>query len=71
MQPMSVLGAKAASRARRSVLGLLMRLPGGNSDPSSLLARFPDEALMPLRRVGLDPVPELSAIRDRETGVAG
>jgi cytochrome P450 len=63
---MSVVGAKAASRARRSLLGLLMRLPGGQSDPTSLLARFPDETLMPLRRVGLDPLPELGAIRDRE-----
>ncbi|WP_375481037.1 cytochrome P450 [uncultured Jatrophihabitans sp.] len=41
-----------------------MRLPG-ESDPSSLLARFPDEAKMPLRRVGLDPVPELAAVRER------
>lgn len=59
-------GAKAASRARRSLLGLLMRLPGGHSDPASLLARFPDETLMPLRRIGLDPVPELAAVRERE-----
>lgn len=63
---MSVVAAKATSRARRSLLGLLMRLPGGDSDPTALLARFPDETLMPLRRIGLDPVPELSAIRDRE-----
>ncbi len=44
-----------------------MKLPGGkNTDPAALLARFPDEALMPLRRVGLDPVPELDRLRDRE-----
>jgi cytochrome P450 len=59
-------GAKAASRARRWFLGVLMRLPGGHSDPASLLARFPDEALLPLRRHGLDPVPALGALRDRE-----
>ena len=58
--------AKAASRLRRSLLGLLMKLPGGHSDPASLLARFPDEALLPLRRNGLDPVPALGGIRDRE-----
>ncbi|MGN6606581.1 MAG: cytochrome P450 [Jatrophihabitans sp.] len=58
--------AKAASRLRRRLLGLLMKLPGGHSDPASLLARFPDEALLPLRRNGLDPVPALSALRDRQ-----
>ena len=61
MQPMRVLGAKAASRARRWLLGMLLRLPGGNSDPTALLARFPDESLVPLRRQGLDPIPELTA----------
>lgn len=66
MQNMSTLGAKAASRVRRRFLGLLMKLPGGHADPASLLARFPDEALMPLRRHGLDPVPDLAAIRERE-----
>lgn len=59
-------GAKAASRARRGLLGLLMKLPGGHSDPASLLARFPEEALMPLRRVGLDPVAALAQVRERE-----
>jgi cytochrome P450 len=57
--------AKAASRVRRRFLGLLMKLPGGHSDPASLLARFPEEALLPLRRVALDPVPALGALRDR------
>ena len=66
LSKMSTLGAKAASRARRRLLALLMKLPGGHSDPASLLARFPDEALMPLRRNGLDPVPELAATRERE-----
>lgn len=56
-------GAKAANRVRRWALGLLMRLPGGGgSDLSAMLSRFPDEALMPLRRCGLDPVPELAAV---------
>lgn len=59
--------AKAASRARRWALGLLLKLPGTNSDdPSALLARFPDEGLLPLKRAGLDPVPQLGALRDRE-----
>src|SRR3954447_680589 len=66
VQKLSTLGAKAASRARRRFLGLLMKLPGGHSDPASLLARFSDEALMPLRRNGLDPVPALAAVRERE-----
>jgi cytochrome P450 len=63
---MRTLGAKAASRMRRRLLGLLMKLPGGHSDPASLLARFPDEALMPLRRDGLDPVAALATVRERE-----
>jgi cytochrome P450 len=63
----AVRRAKAASRARRWLLGLLLRLPGTRgSDPGALLARFPDEALLPFRRTGLDPVPELGRIRDRE-----
>jgi cytochrome P450 len=66
VQKFSTLSAKTASRVRRRVLGLLMRLPGGHSDPASLLARFPDEALLPLRRNGLDPVPALAAVRERE-----
>src|SRR3954449_3762984 len=43
-----------------------MKLPGGHADPASLLARFPDEAMMPLRRDGLDPIPALAAVRERE-----
>jgi cytochrome P450 len=63
---LSTAGAKAASRMRRRLLALLMKLPGGHADPASLLARFPDEALMPLRRQGLDPVPTLAAVREQE-----
>jgi cytochrome P450 len=49
------------------MLGLLMRLPGtGGSDPGALMARFPDETLLPLRRDGLDPVPELGRLCERE-----
>jgi cytochrome P450 len=65
-QRASTARAKAASRVRRRLLALLMKLPGGHSDPASLLARFPDEALMPLRREGLNPVPALAAVRERE-----
>lgn len=63
---MRTMAAKSASRMRRWMLGVLLRLPGGGSDPASLLARFPDEALMPLRRTGLDPVPALGAMRDKD-----
>lgn len=65
-QSLRTRGAKAASRARRSLLGLLMKLPGDNTDPAALIKRFPDEALLPLRRNGVDPVPELAAVRERE-----
>ena len=37
---------------------------GGSSD--ALLSLLPDEALLPLKRIGLDPVPEMGALRDRE-----
>ncbi len=63
MQPMSTLAAKTSSKIRRWALGVLMRLPGASADPTSLLARFPDETLMSLRRQGLDPLP---ALTDRE-----
>jgi cytochrome P450 len=56
---------KTASRIRRWMLGMAMRLPGtGSANLESLLDRFPDEALVPLRRRGLDPVPELMVGRD-------
>jgi cytochrome P450 len=64
---MKVMGARASSKVKRWFLGLLVRLPGGKStDPAALLARFPDEALMPLRRVGLDPVADLARLQERE-----
>ena len=37
---------------------------GGSSD--AILSLLPDEALLPLKRIGLDPVPEMGALRDRE-----
>ncbi len=37
---------------------------GGSAD--ALLSRLPDEALLPLRRTGLDPLPEMGELRDRE-----
>ncbi len=63
--PLRLRAIRAGSWARRSVLGLLLRFDSQSaSDPGALLNRFPDEALMPLRRVGLDPVPELGRQRD-------
>ena len=64
---MSRRTAKITSAVRRRVLRVLVRLAGdGATDPSSLLSRFPDQALMPLKRHGLDPIPELGRLRDRE-----
>lgn len=64
----ATLRAKTGSRVRRWLLGMALRLPGtdGAGGVESLLSRFPDEALLPLRRTGLDPVPALGAIRDRD-----
>ena len=67
MPQVRTLAEKSASKVRRWFLAQLLKLPGGGgSDPASLLARFPDEALLPLRRAGLDPLPELAEIRERE-----
>lgn len=44
---------------------MLLKLPGGDADPAALLKRFPDEALLPLRRTILDPVPELAELRSK------
>jgi cytochrome P450 len=63
---LAAFGVKAVSRARRRFLGLLIRFSRGNSDPTTLLDRFPAESLMPLRRVGLDPVTELGQLRERD-----
>jgi cytochrome P450 len=46
-------------------LALRFRRGRGNS-ADALLSLLPDEALLPLRRTGLDPVPELGALRARE-----
>src|SRR5256885_17094707 len=37
---------------------------GGSAD--ALLSLLPEEALLPLKRIWLDPVPEMGALRDRE-----
>ncbi len=37
---------------------------GGSSD--AILSLLPGEALLPLKRIGLDPVPEMGALRDRD-----
>jgi cytochrome P450 len=50
------LTARLSMRCRRG--------RGGSSD--ALLSLLPDEALLPLKRIGLDPVPEMGALRDRE-----
>src|SRR5690242_18563215 len=50
------LAARLSTRFRRG--------RGGSSD--ALLSLLPDEALLPLKRIGLDPVPEMGALRDRE-----
>jgi cytochrome P450 len=65
VQQVATMRAKTANRLRRWVLAQLMRLPGGKGDLESLLSRFPAEALLPLRRNGLDPVPALGEVRDR------
>jgi cytochrome P450 len=62
----AIMAARMSSRVRRWTLGVLLRFSGDEaSDPGSLLARFPEQALMPLRRQGLDPVPELTRTRDQ------
>ncbi|MBV9921942.1 MAG: cytochrome P450 [Pseudonocardia sp.] len=43
-----------------------MRFRRGRGSADALLSLLPDEALLPLKRVGLDPVPEMGALRDRE-----
>ncbi len=39
---------------------------GRDGAPDALLSLLPEEALLPLKRTGLDPVPEMGALRDRE-----
>ena len=45
---------------------LSMRFRRGHGSANALLSRLPQEALLPLKRIGLDPVPEMGALRDRE-----
>lgn len=61
-----IVWARATSRVKRRTLGVLLWLSRGPaSDPAAMLSRFSDESLMPLRRIGLDPVPELAAANER------
>jgi cytochrome P450 len=57
----ATMGVRATSRMRRWLLGLAMRLPGtgGATNLESLLSRFSEDALFPLRRHGVDPIPRL------------
>ncbi len=45
---------------------LLISRRRGRSSPDALLSMLPDSALVPLQRDGLDPVPELGALRAAE-----
>ena len=53
-------------RILQFVARLAMRLRRGRGSTDALLSRLPEEALLPLKRIGLDPVPEMGALRDRE-----
>jgi cytochrome P450 len=50
------LAARLSTRFRR----------GRSGSADALLSLLPEEALLPLKRIGLDPVPEMGALRDRE-----
>ncbi|MEV5677603.1 MULTISPECIES: cytochrome P450 [unclassified Streptomyces] len=60
---MSVRSAMTTWLTRRYLARLRSK---GTSLDLSALSKLPDAALLPLRRDGLDPVPELGALRDRE-----
>ncbi len=45
---------------------LVMSRRRGKGSPDALLSMLPDSALVPLQRVGLDPVADLGELRDRE-----
>lgn len=53
-------------RILQLVARLSLRLRRGRGSADALLSLLPDAALMPLRRTGLDPVPELAALRAAE-----
>lgn len=42
------------------------RFRRGRGGSDALLSLLPEEALLPLKRTGLDPVPEMGALRERE-----
>jgi cytochrome P450 len=64
----ATLRVKAASRLRRWLLGVAMRLQrgGGPTNIEALLSRFSEDALFPLRRNGLDPIPRLTDLSRTE-----
>ncbi len=49
---------------RRRVIGWFWRRQRQRRPAESLLAMLPDSALIPIKRDGLDPVPELGSLRD-------
>jgi cytochrome P450 len=56
---------------RGRIIGLLARRRlgrrrGGGGSPDALLSMLPDSALVPLQRIGLDPVEALGALREDE-----
>jgi cytochrome P450 len=52
---------------RRRILGWILRLQSRRSKPgTSLLERLPGSVLIPLQRVGVNPSPDLTGLRDRE-----
>lgn len=53
-------------RLLQFVARLSMRFRRGKGSADALLSLLPDEALLPLKRTGLDPVAEMSELRDRE-----
>ncbi|OON82877.1 cytochrome P450 [Streptomyces tsukubensis] len=60
---MSIRSAIATRLTRRYLTRLRKK---GTGLDLSMLSKLPDAALLPLRRDGFDPVPEIGALRDRE-----
>jgi cytochrome P450 len=56
----------ARGRIVKLMARLLMARKRSRGSPDALLSLLPDSALVPLQRVGLDPVPELGRLRAHE-----